>query len=214
MCHGDIREGDAQHDEKRECHGTGVPPPGVEKRRLDTEHAQPTRRGPDERNEDDAAQRNEQETDAFETRSFARIGLCERGGIERGDAGDDARPEIEEDGVEVAADRDGRQSLGAEGVRDHERVGHAHPHVDERDQHDRDGEPDERPCLREDRASCAEGTERGAARFGIGKMCHGDIRVKGGVRRPEWFGAAVSGFLARSGVFQPQSRSCRAWVRR
>jgi hypothetical protein len=64
----------------------------------------------------------------------------DRGSVERRDAADRAGAEVEEYRVEVAANRDGGERLGPEGGRDHQRVGHAEPHVDECDQHDRNCE--------------------------------------------------------------------------
>ena len=58
------------------------------------------------------------------------IGLCFGGGLardrrsdERAEPGDDPGTEIEDDGVEVAADGDGGQRRRAEEPRHHQRVG-------------------------------------------------------------------------------------------
>ena len=74
-----------------------------------------------------------QPADALEPSARRGVGACHRGSVERRDAGKRTRPEVEHDRVEVAADRHGREGVGAE-ERDHRGVGEAHPHVDERDQ--------------------------------------------------------------------------------
>ena len=127
---------------------------------------------------------------------LVRIGADHGGRVERREAGQHARAEVEEDRVEVAADGDRRQRLGAEQGGHHHGVGDAHPHVDEADEHDRRGEAEEGPTFVEQRAG---GGLRGVAPQNRDGDRHGEApggRVTraptGWARKPKVHGGACT----------------------